>query len=194
VLADLVSWRVALAGLGALGVLAAIEFRRTLPDARRFHPRPFDAARTRAEFANVFRQPGLAPLFLLGLLLMGAFMSLYNYLGFRLVAAPFALSHAGVGAIFLLYIVGMVSSPWAGRQADRVRAGSADDRVADGLRPFGAARRRAGSARQRRKHGDREQQDECPAADTHTTPVPAPGLGLASPGSSPLPQPPFRKL
>jgi len=119
VLADLVSWRVALAGLGALGVLAAIEFRRVLPDARRFQSKPFDAARCRAEFANVFRQPGLVPLVLLGLLLMGAFMSLYNYLGFRLVDPPFALSHAGVGAIFLLYIVGMVSSPWAGRQADR---------------------------------------------------------------------------
>jgi YNFM family putative membrane transporter len=111
---------VALAGLGALGVLAANAFRRALPEARRFQPRPFDAARCRSEFADVFRQPGLVPLFLLGLLLMGAFMSLYNYLGFRLVAAPFALSHAGIGAIFLLYIVGMVSSPWAGRRADRL--------------------------------------------------------------------------
>jgi YNFM family putative membrane transporter len=46
-------------------------------------------------------------------------VSLYNYLGFRLVEAPFALSHAGVGAIFLLYIVGMVASPWAGQRADR---------------------------------------------------------------------------
>jgi len=89
VLADLVSWRVALAGLGMLGVLAALEFRRALPDARRFHPRPFDASQCRAEFAAVLRQPGLVPLFLLGLLLMGAFMSLYNYLGFRLGEAPF---------------------------------------------------------------------------------------------------------
>jgi YNFM family putative membrane transporter len=35
------------------------------------------------------------------------------------VQAPFALSHATIGAVFLLYVVGMVSSPWAGRQADR---------------------------------------------------------------------------
>jgi YNFM family putative membrane transporter len=119
VLADLVSWRVALAGLGVLGVLAALEFWRCLPEARRFRPRPFDATRSGAEFAAVLRQPGLAPLFLLGLLLMGSFMSLYNYLGFRLGEPPFGLSHAGVGAIFLLYIVGMFSSPWAGRRADR---------------------------------------------------------------------------
>src|SRR5262249_8622204 len=53
VLADLVSWRVALAGLGVLGVLAALEFWRTLPEARRFRPRPFDGARVRAEFTAV---------------------------------------------------------------------------------------------------------------------------------------------
>jgi len=46
-------------------------------------------------------------------------VSFYNYLGFRLVEAPFALSHATIGAVFLLYVVGMFSSPWAGRQADR---------------------------------------------------------------------------
>jgi YNFM family putative membrane transporter len=138
VLADLVSWRVALAGLGVLGVLAALEFRRALPPARRFHPRPFDAARCRAEFAHVLGQPGLVPLFLLALLLMGAFMSLYNYLGFRLVAAPFGLSHAGVGAIFLLYIVGMLSSPWAGRQADRLGSSSVLARML-GLMALGIA-------------------------------------------------------
>jgi YNFM family putative membrane transporter len=120
VLADLVSWRVALAGLGVLGVLAALEFWRCLPKARRFRPQPFDGARCRAELAAVLRQPGLAPLFLLALLLMGSFMSLYNYLGFRLEEPPFGLSHAGVGAIFLLYIVGMLASPWAGRRADRL--------------------------------------------------------------------------
>jgi YNFM family putative membrane transporter len=119
VLADLVSWRVALAGLGALGVLAAFEFRRSLPEARRFQTHRFEGARLRADFAHLARQPGLVPLFALALLLMGSFVSFYNYLGFRLAAAPFALSHAGIGAIFLLYIVGMAASPWAGRHADR---------------------------------------------------------------------------
>jgi YNFM family putative membrane transporter len=119
VLADMGSWRIAFAGLGALGVIAAVEFWRSLPDSRRFRPRPFDAAQCRADFASLVRQPGLPALFALGLLLMGSFVSLYNYLGFRLGQAPFELSHAAIGAIFLLYVVGMVSSPWAGRFADR---------------------------------------------------------------------------
>ena len=62
------------------------------------------------------------------------------------------------------------------RQPDHVRAGRADDRRPDGFRPFGAARCRAGSVGQHRERGDREQHDECPAAHTHTTPVPAKGL------------------
>lgn len=120
VLADLGSWRVVFAGLGALGALAAFEFWRTLPPSRRHRPRRLDARGCAADLASVWREPGLLPLFALGLLLMGSFVSLYNYLGFRLGGAPFGLSHAAIGAIFLLYVIGMFSSPWAGHRADRI--------------------------------------------------------------------------
>jgi len=120
VLADLVGWRVAFAGLGALGVLCAFEFWRSLPASRRHRPRPLHPRLALADLRGVFSERGLLPLFGLALLLMGSFVSFYNYLGFRLVQAPFALSHATIGAIFLLYVVGMFSSPWAGQQADRL--------------------------------------------------------------------------
>jgi YNFM family putative membrane transporter len=123
VLADFGSWRIAFAGLGALGVVAALEFWRALPDSRRHRARPLRPGVAAADLRAVFLEPGLASLFALALLLMGAFVSLYNYLGFRLEQAPFALSHSAIGAIFLLYVVGIFSSPWAGRRADR--AGSA---------------------------------------------------------------------
>jgi YNFM family putative membrane transporter len=123
VLADFGSWRIAFAGLGALGVVAALEFWRALPDSRRHRPRPLDPRHAMADLRAVFLEPGLALLFALALLLMGSFVSLYNYLGFRLVQAPFGLSHSAIGAIFLLYVLGMVSSPWAGHRADRVGPG-----------------------------------------------------------------------
>ena len=119
-LADLVSWRVAFAGLGGLGALSAVEFWRSLPASRRHRPRALEARAIAADLRSVFREPGLLPLFALALLLMGGFVSFYNYLGFRLGQAPFGLSHATIGAIFLLYVVGMFSSPWAGRRADRL--------------------------------------------------------------------------
>jgi len=120
VLADLVGWRVAFAGLGTLGVIAAFEFWRSLPESRRHRPRPLHPRHAFADLRSVFTEPGLLPLFGLGLLLMGSFVCFYNYLGFRFVQAPFKLSHATIGAVFLLYVVGMFSSPWAGRQADRI--------------------------------------------------------------------------
>jgi YNFM family putative membrane transporter len=118
-LADHTGWRGAFAGLGVLGVLAAFEFWRSLPPSRRHRPRPLHPRHALADLRAVAGEPGMLPLFGLALLLMGSFVSFYNYLGFRLVQAPFALSHATIGAVFLLYVVGMFSSPWAGRQADR---------------------------------------------------------------------------
>jgi YNFM family putative membrane transporter len=118
-LADHTGWRGAFAGLGVLGVLAAFEFWRSLPPSRRHRPRPLHPRHALADLRAAAGEPGMLPLFGLALLLMGSFVSFYNYLGFRLVQAPFALSHATIGAVFLLYVVGMFSSPWAGRQADR---------------------------------------------------------------------------
>ena len=123
VLADLVGWRVAFAGLGVLGAIAAFEFWRSLPPSRRHRPRPLHPRHALADLRSVFaRTAACCRCSALALLLMGSFVSFYNYLGFRLGQAPFALSHATIGAIFLLYVVGMFSSPWAGRQADQLGA------------------------------------------------------------------------
>src|ERR1700712_2676694 len=121
-LADHTGWRGAFAGLGVLGAISAFEFWRSLPPSRRHRPRPLHPLHALADLRAVASERGLAPLFALALLLMGSFVSFYTYLGFRLVQAPFALSHATIGAVFLLYVVGMFSSPWAGRQADRLGA------------------------------------------------------------------------
>jgi len=118
-LADHTGWRGAFAGLGVLGAIAAFEFWRSLPPSRRHRPRPLHPRHALTDLRAVASERGLKPLFALALLLMGSFVSFYNYLGFRLVQAPFALSHATIGAVFLLYVVGMFSSPWAGRLADR---------------------------------------------------------------------------
>lgn len=45
---------------------------------------------------------------------MGSFVTVFNYIGFRLVLAPYGLSHAQVGLVFAVYLVGTVSSPWVG--------------------------------------------------------------------------------
>jgi YNFM family putative membrane transporter len=50
---------------------------------------------------------------------MGVFVTLYNYLGFHLLAPPYGLSQTVVGLIFSVYLVGTFSSAWMGQQANR---------------------------------------------------------------------------
>ncbi|NAZ88805.1 MFS transporter, partial [Kineococcus sp. T90] len=61
--------------------------------------------------------PGLLALYAQGLLLMGAFVTVYNYVGFRLLAPPFSLSQTVVGLLFVVYLAGTASSALAGHLA-----------------------------------------------------------------------------
>ncbi len=49
---------------------------------------------------------------------MGDFVTLYNYIGYRLLAPPYLLSQTEIGAIFVVYLTGVIASPWSGRMAD----------------------------------------------------------------------------
>ena len=116
---DWSSWRVALAVLGLIGGLAAVIFWRQLPQSRHFRVRAAQLGRILADTRALFADRALPWLFLTAFLMMGAFVGLYNYLGFRLGAAPFGLGQTELGAIFLLYLVGTWSSAWSGQLADR---------------------------------------------------------------------------
>ena len=119
-ISDAYSWRLAMAVMGAAGLYAAWEFWRSLPASRNFRgghagwPALWQGARRHLADA------GLPWLFALAFLLMGVFVSLFNYIGYRLLAAPFNLGQSAVGALSVLYLVGMASAVWAGSLADRI--------------------------------------------------------------------------
>lgn len=122
-LSDVYSWRVAFGVLGVAALLAALAFWHSLPASRRFAPARAEAGQLRATWHSVrslLRDPGLPLLFATGFLLAGTFVSLYNYLAFRLEAAPFQLRPGLIGAVFSLYLVGIFASAWSGRLADRI--------------------------------------------------------------------------
>lgn len=120
VMTDLVDWRAALLVIGLLGAFAAIAFWRSLPESRHFQRRSIRVGAIARDARVLMRDAGLPWLFLCAFLLMGAFVALYNFLGFRLVAPPFSLGQSAIGAIFLLYLVGTWASAWSGRLADRI--------------------------------------------------------------------------
>jgi MFS transporter, YNFM family, putative membrane transport protein len=118
VLTDAFSWRVALGSLGLACVISSFAFWRILPRSTRFRPRPLIARNLLASLGGHLADRDLLRLYAIGAMLMGGFVALYNYIGYHLLGAPYELSQAAVGWIFVLYLVGTLSSAWMGRLAD----------------------------------------------------------------------------
>ncbi|KZC17084.1 hypothetical protein RHOFW510R12_07035 [Rhodanobacter sp. FW510-R12] len=120
VLADFFGWRIGVAVVGVIGVVAGLVFWRALPPSRHFTARPLHWRTLLGRFAGMFRDRGLPWLFVEGFLLLGAFVTVYNYLGYRLMAPPYKLSQAVVGLIFAIYLIGTFSSAWMGHLAGQL--------------------------------------------------------------------------
>ena len=120
ILAEMFSWRIAVAIIGVSGLIAALGFIALVPPSKNFKRRPgFDLRFHAQAWWSHLRHPALAPLFSIGFLAMGAFVVIYNYAGFRLIGAPYALNQTELGLIFTAYIFGIASSSVAGQLANR---------------------------------------------------------------------------
>jgi MFS transporter, YNFM family, putative membrane transport protein len=120
---DIATWRVGIFIVAVLCAAAAAGFVKFAPQSRGFTP-----SKRRSEnpegslalrlLANL-RSPRQLALFAQGFLLMGGFVAIYNYLAFRLTAAPYHLPVTVVSLIFLAYLAGTCASTFAGAMATR---------------------------------------------------------------------------
>ncbi|MEM6109796.1 MFS transporter [Mycobacterium sp. 050272] len=113
------NWRVALLVSSVTTLAATVVFALLVPKSQFFAPKPVSIRATMQRLLTHLRNPLLLKLFVLAFTLMGGFVTVYNYLGYRLAAAPFGLKPSVVGLLFLLYLVGTWTSVVAGRLADR---------------------------------------------------------------------------
>src|SRR5438067_10714315 len=120
VISDFYDWRIAMGAMGLAGLYAAWEFNRSLPASNNWTPGQGGVRALFSGTAKHMRDAGLPWLFTLSFLLMGAFASMYNYIGYRLLAPPYAMRQSAVGALSVLYLLGIFSSVWAGKLADRL--------------------------------------------------------------------------
>ncbi|MDN4626009.1 MFS transporter [Erwinia sp. ACCC 02193] len=114
VIADFTSWRVAVAVIGCFALAGALMFWKILPPSRHFRPASLRPRSLLINFRLHWRDSGLPLLFAEGFLLMGAFVTLFNYIGYRLLSPPWSLSQAVVGLLSVVYLTGSWSSPKAG--------------------------------------------------------------------------------
>ncbi|MHA6793543.1 MFS transporter [Pseudonocardia bannensis] len=117
--AEAAGWRAALAAVGGLSLACTVAFRVLLPPPTAPAPPRVRLRDLGGSLRAHLADPGLCCLFATSFLLMAAFVTVYNYLGFRLLAAPFGLPAALVGLIFLGYLAGTWASTTAGRLGDR---------------------------------------------------------------------------
>ena len=121
-LADLGGWPLAMGGIATLSLASLVIFAWLLPPSRHFRPQPLSLRGLTGNFAMHLKTPALRTAFALAFLLMGSFVAVFNYIGFRLALPPFGLSSTVIGLLFTVYLLGSYSASKAGSMVDRIGA------------------------------------------------------------------------
>ncbi|MCU1436842.1 MAG: transporter [Pseudarthrobacter sp.] len=112
---ELWGWRTAALAVSLLATVSAVLFLILIPKARGFTATKTAGLRgALATLSGHLRNPRLMALYVQAFLMMGGFVAVYNYLGFRLSAEPFLLPATLISLIFLAYLSGTLTSRWAG--------------------------------------------------------------------------------
>jgi predicted MFS family arabinose efflux permease len=113
------SWRGAFIALGLLDVLGGIVMWAWLPADRHSGQARRRVSTARAMLRHL-RNPRLAATYGVGFCVLFTLVATFTYVNFYLAAPPFLLSTAALGLLFVVYLVGAVVTPVAGRWIDRL--------------------------------------------------------------------------
>ncbi|WP_265130938.1 MFS transporter [Chryseobacterium oranimense] len=119
ILAGELGWRNAVLIIGIESLILGLVFWKLFPESRFFNPQQTDYSLKIKQMKKFLTDPYLLRLYFIAALLMGSFVSVYNYLSFRLEAAPFSLSHFVIAFIFLMYIFGVFGTMITSRLSKR---------------------------------------------------------------------------
>jgi MFS transporter, YNFM family, putative membrane transport protein len=116
--AEFFGWRQAFVVLGLCTAAGGALTAWLLPRSRAKRPRQSGAI-WQAIPAHL-KNPGLAVTFAIGSMVLFSIIAAFTYINYRLAAAPYFFSPAALSAIFIVYLVGAVITPFAGRLIDRL--------------------------------------------------------------------------
>lgn len=116
---DHYNWHIGMIVLGGISLLVSVLFVWMLPSSKHFSARPLQLKALAKTLYQHMKDPSMLCLYGISFVLMGSFVTLYNYIGFKLMAPPYNLSATIVGWIFVIYLVGTFSSAWFGSLTDR---------------------------------------------------------------------------
>jgi len=113
------SWRWAFAVLGLLNALGAVAIAVWLPAGKRWMRAERVSWSLRPMFQHL-RNPRLLATYATGFCVMFTLLGAFTYVNFYLAAPPFRLGTEALAMIFVVYLVGVVVTPFAGRLIDRI--------------------------------------------------------------------------
>ncbi|RYL94791.1 MFS transporter [Sporolactobacillus sp. THM7-4] len=124
-ISDYFSWKMALGTVGIVSILCSLWFWAELPKEEHFKSENSVFTDVYHSFTEHLGSLRLICLFGIGFLLMGGFVTLFNYIGYLLIKPPYNLNQTEVGWIFIVYLFGTFSSTEMGKLADMKGRGPA---------------------------------------------------------------------
>jgi MFS transporter, YNFM family, putative membrane transport protein len=112
-----VSWVAAFVALATLNLLIAIVLAWRLPAEPR-SPEVHHAVYRRGSLQDHLRNRQLLTTYAVGFCVLFTQVAMFTYVTFHLAAPPFALSTVALGWLFVVYLVGAIATPFAGRWID----------------------------------------------------------------------------
>jgi MFS family permease len=118
-LTEFMSWRHAFGVMAALNLAGAVVVWRGLPASRHFVAKK-GIASSLVMLGQLVRNPSLQAACALGFTVLFALVGLFTFVNLHLAAAPYHLGSGALANIFVVYLLGVVITPMAGRVIPRL--------------------------------------------------------------------------
>jgi YNFM family putative membrane transporter len=112
------SWTASFVALAAINLAVAAALAIWLPPDSRAARRAASERRSSSLGAHL-RNPQLIATYAIGFCVLFTQVAMFTYVTFHLAAPPFSLSTVALGWLFVVYLVGIVVTPFGGRWIDR---------------------------------------------------------------------------
>lgn len=113
-------WRYATAIIGIISLGLSFIFMRRFPKSHHFEPKQVHFNEKLSQMKTFLKDPLFLGMYFVAAMIMGVFVSIYNYLDFILESPQFALPHYVVAMVFLMYITGVAGSILTGSWSDKI--------------------------------------------------------------------------
>ncbi|NIH16842.1 MAG: MFS transporter [Buchnera aphidicola (Periphyllus lyropictus)] len=107
------SWNLVFILIGFFSLFISFLFFLNLPSSKNFTISVLNFKILLKNLYKSFQTKLCIFLFLIGFFLMGSFVTLFNYIGYRLIIKPFSLNSVFISFLSLIYLIGVYFSPKA---------------------------------------------------------------------------------